>query len=168
VDDPQDVYKAHPTRDEIAEVLDQRLTATVGTLNEDGSIHLAYVIFLHVERRLYFETASSTRKARNADHRGSTSMLVQGHASSGRSLMVAAEGQARVIRGPSAHEINHQLRAKYLKPDVLASIDRVWGSFDDVAIEITPHRWRSWTATPFHDATQAALDIPYESAWRTD
>jgi hypothetical protein len=57
---------AHPTDGEIADVLAQRLVATVGTLNEDGSIHLAYVLFLHEDGRLYLETSSVTRKARNA------------------------------------------------------------------------------------------------------
>ena len=41
----------------------RRLAATVETLNEDGSIHLAYVLFLHEDDRLYFETSSVTRKA---------------------------------------------------------------------------------------------------------
>jgi len=97
--DPKQVYRARPTPDEIAEVLAKRLVATVGTLNEDGSIHLAYVIFLHHDGRMYFETSSVTRKARNAERRGWASMIVQGRASTGRSLMVAGEGTARVLRG---------------------------------------------------------------------
>jgi general stress protein 26 len=79
--DAEQVYRAHPTSDEIAEVLAQRLVAAVGTLNSDGSIHLAYVLFLHDDGRMYFETSSVTRKARNAERRGWASMLVQGPAS---------------------------------------------------------------------------------------
>ena len=81
---------------------DQRVTATVGTLNEDGSVHLAYVIFLHEDGKLYFETSSVTRKARNVLSRPQATLLVQGSASTGRNLMVAAEGTARVIEGPEA------------------------------------------------------------------
>ncbi len=57
-----DIYLAKPTREEIDDVLTQRLTATVATLNPDDSIHLAYVIFLYESGKLYWETASSTRK----------------------------------------------------------------------------------------------------------
>jgi hypothetical protein len=60
-----------------------------------------------------------TRKARNAELRGWASMIVQGRASTGRSLMVAGEGTARVLRGPEAHDRNHRLRAKYIKPGAL-------------------------------------------------
>jgi hypothetical protein len=47
-------------------VLGHRQSAAAGTLNEDGSIHLAYVILLYEDGRLYLEAASVTRKARNA------------------------------------------------------------------------------------------------------
>jgi general stress protein 26 len=68
--DAEQVYRAHPTADEVAEVLAQRLVAAVGTLNADGPIHLAYVLLLHDDGRMYFETSSVTRKARNAERRG--------------------------------------------------------------------------------------------------
>jgi hypothetical protein len=45
--DAEQVYRARPTSEGIADVLAGRLVATVGTHNEDGSIHLAYVLFLH-------------------------------------------------------------------------------------------------------------------------
>ena len=80
-------------------------------------------------------------------------MLVQGRAATGRALMVAAEGRARVVGGSEAQEVNRRLRAKYLRPEVLDAIGSVWGGLDDVAIEITPDRWRSWSASPFRDAT---------------
>jgi len=162
------VYRARPQNDEIDDVLQQRLTATVGTLNADGSVHLAYVIFLYADGRLYFETASMTRKARNATRRGQLSMIVQGRAGSGRHLMVAAEGTARVLDGESAREINHRLRAKYIKPSVLADIDRSWNQLDDIAVELTPHRWRSWTGSVLHEVTGRQLTVPYAEAWLPD
>jgi hypothetical protein len=168
VSDAQSVYRAHPTDDEIADVLGQRLTATLGTHNSDGSIHLAYVIFLHEDGRLYLETSSITRKAHNARRDGGASMLVQGRAATGRALMVAAEGRARVVGGSEAQEVNRRLRGKYLRPEVLDAIGSVWVGLDDVAIEITPDRWRSWSASPFRDATAAELEVPYEDAWLPD
>jgi PPOX class probable F420-dependent enzyme len=166
--DATTVYRAHPTQAEIDEVLGQRRSAALGTLNDDGSIHLAYVIFLHEDGRLYLETASVTRKARNVAARPQASMLIQGPASTGRSLMVAAEGSARVIEGAEAHAINHRLRAKYIRPGALDAIDRAWGRFDDVAIEITPRRWRSWTGELLHAETEKELDGSYDDAWLPD
>ena len=49
----------------------------------------------------------------------------------GRSLVVAGEGTARVLRGPEAHDLNHRLRAKYIKPGALDGFDRAWGPLDD-------------------------------------
>jgi hypothetical protein len=162
------VYRSQPTPDEIAEVLGKRVAAAVGTLNEDGSVHLAYVIFLHEDGKLYFETSSVTRKARNVAARGQATMMVQGSASTGRSLMVSVEGTARVIDGPGAQAVNHRLRAKYIKDEAIGAVDRVWGALDDVAIEITPLRWRSWTGDLLHAETERELDGDYDAAWRED
>ena len=164
--DARQIYTSHPTADEIAEVLAQRVTATVGTLNEDGSIHLAYVIFLHEDGKLYFETSMVTRKARNVARRPQATMLVQGSASTGRNLMVAAEGTARVIEGSDAQAINHRLRGKYMKDDALHAIDRVWGPVDDISIQVTPVRWRSFTDYLLVEATEKELGAPLDSAWR--
>jgi nitroimidazol reductase NimA-like FMN-containing flavoprotein (pyridoxamine 5'-phosphate oxidase superfamily) len=164
--DARQIYTSHPTADEIAEVLAQRVTATVGTLNEDGSVHLAYVIFLHEDDRLFFETSSVTRKARNVVSRPQATLLVQGSASTGRNLMVAAEGIARVLEGSKANAINHRLRRKYVKDDALDAIDRAWGPVDDIAIEITPVRWRTFTDDLLHEATVKELGGPLDSAWR--
>jgi nitroimidazol reductase NimA-like FMN-containing flavoprotein (pyridoxamine 5'-phosphate oxidase superfamily) len=162
----EQVYRDHPDAEEVADVLAQRLTAAVGTLNEDGSVHLAFVIFLAEDGRLYFETSSTTRKARNAARGPHLSMLVQGTAGSGRSLMVAAEGTPRVLRGEEARAVNHRLRAKYLKPEALPGINAAWDALDDVAVELTPTRWRSWTGTALHAETSTHLSgISYDDAW---
>ncbi len=160
------IYQAHPTQAEIDDVLDQRLTGALGTLNDDGSIHLTYLLFLHESGRFLLETASSTRKARNIAARGTASILVQGTASTGRSLMVEAEGTARLIALPEAHDVNHRIRAKYVVPDAIEALDAAWGRFDDVALELTPIRWRSWTGSVLATTTEADLGRSYEGIWR--
>jgi hypothetical protein len=161
-----DVYRARPTEDEIADILGQRLVAAIGTLNEDGSIHLAYVIFRYEDGRLWFETSSVTKKARNAEARRTASFLVHGTASSGRSGMVAGEGTARIIRGDDARAINHRIRAKYITDDAIGRIDRAWDAFDDVAVEITPARLRSWTGAVLRTATEESTGADYDDVWR--
>jgi nitroimidazol reductase NimA-like FMN-containing flavoprotein (pyridoxamine 5'-phosphate oxidase superfamily) len=162
------VYRSRPTETEIGDVLAQRLVATVGTLNPDESVHLAYVLFEHHDGHIYFETSSVTRKARNAERTRSASVVVRGQASGGRNLMVSIEGVARVIRGIEAHTINHRLRAKYIRPEALPDVDRAWASLDDVAVEVTPRRQRSWTANLLHEETQKELSVPFGEIWLPD
>jgi nitroimidazol reductase NimA-like FMN-containing flavoprotein (pyridoxamine 5'-phosphate oxidase superfamily) len=163
--DARAVYREHPTDEEIDEVLAQRLTAAIGTTNPDASVHLAFVIFLREGDRLYFETSSTTRKSRNVAAKGAASAMVQGTASTGRHLMVAVEGSARVVSGDEARAVNHRLRAKYFKPEALDGVNRAWDRIDDVAVEISTDRWRSWTGGLFHAETQRELEMPYDDAW---
>jgi PPOX class probable F420-dependent enzyme len=163
-----DVYLAHPEQAEIDDVLANRGVAALGTLNEDGSIHLTYLLFLYEEGRFVLETASSTRKARNVAARATASLLIQGTASSGRSLMVECEGTARIVPAPAAHAINHRLRAKYLVQDAIDAVDRAWGNFDDVSIEVTPERWRSWTGSELARATEELTGRDYQGIWKPD
>ena len=163
--DARAVYRHRPTQGEIDEVLGQRLVAAVGTLNADGSVHLAYVIFLFADGRFYVETSSITRKVRNAAARQRATLLIQGVGSKGRNLMVSAEGSARILRGDDAQETNRRVRAKYLRSEALDALDRAWGPIDDVSIEITPTRWRSWTGTLLHAAAIEQLGTAYEDAW---
>ncbi|MGH8947898.1 MAG: pyridoxamine 5'-phosphate oxidase family protein [Acidimicrobiia bacterium] len=72
----EEIYRAGATMEEIEDVLSKRLNAAVGTLNGDGSIHLAFVIFLYAESRFYFETSSVTRKARNVRARPTASFEI--------------------------------------------------------------------------------------------
>jgi PPOX class probable F420-dependent enzyme len=164
-DDARAVYRARPSDGEVADVLAQRLVATVGTVNEDGSVHLAYVLFLHAGGRLFFETSSLTRKARNVQRTGRATLLVQGKAASGRSLMVAIDGTANVWRGERADAINHQLREKYVKHEALDDMDRVLDRLDDVTVEITPRTWRSWEGSVLRGHLQRGLRMPYDDAW---
>jgi nitroimidazol reductase NimA-like FMN-containing flavoprotein (pyridoxamine 5'-phosphate oxidase superfamily) len=163
-----DVYRARPTDEEIADVLGQRIVAAIGTLNEDGSIHLAYVIFLFEDGRLWFETSSVTRKARNAERRGTASFLVHGTPASGRSVMVAGEGTATVLHGEEAKAVNRRIRTKYITDDAIDLVDRAWNELDDVAIGITPSTWRSWTGATLRTATEESTGTDYESVWRPD
>jgi F420H(2)-dependent biliverdin reductase len=163
-----DIYLAHPDQAEIDDILGQRGVTALGTLNADGSIHLTYLLFLYEDGRFFLETASSTRKARNVAARGVASLLIQGTAATGRSLMVECEGVARIIALPDAHATNHRIRAKYLVPDAVDAVDAAWGRFDDVSIEVTPARWRSWTGDVLAATTESALGRSYGEIWQPD
>lgn len=162
--DAADIYLAKPPPEEIEAQLERPIKAVVGTLNPDGSIHLAFVLFLWEHGKFYFETASMTKKARNIAARPSASFAVDPPG-----FMAMAEGTARVIDGEEAHSINGRLRAKYLTEEAAATVGAAWGTVDDVAIEITPHRWRSWSGDLLQElGEQAAGDLPYGEWWITD
>jgi PPOX class probable F420-dependent enzyme len=164
----KEIYRTHPTDEEIAEVLGQREIATLGTLNDDGSVHLAYVIYLFEDGVFRLETSSVTRKARNVAARGTASIIVSGRASSGRSLMVEAEGTARIVEAPESVELNRRVLAKYVLPDAVDDLNAVWSRFDDVAIELTPARWRSWTNTLLRAEAEAGTGRSYAEIWKPD
>jgi hypothetical protein len=165
----RDIYRASATMEEIEDLLTKRLNSTIGTLNEDGSIHLAYVIFLYEEGRFYCETASLTRKARNVKARSTASFIVEGQVSSGRSVMAENEGTALLIDGDEARSINRRLREKYITAAALDQVDDAWNEFDDVAIEITPGpRWRSWCGELFREQTAEAMGGAMTGVWLPD
>lgn len=138
--DARDVYLVQPAPEEIEQHLERPITATVGTINDDGSIHLAFVLFLWEEGKLYFETASMTKKARNVASRETASFAIEG-----RGFMAMAEGRARLVDGVEADAINGRLRRKYLTAAAADTVGAAWGTVDDVAVEITPTKWRSWS-----------------------
>jgi len=162
--DAHDVYLAKPAPEAIEEHLGRRINATIGTLNPDGSIHLAFVLFLWEEGKLYFETASMTKKARNVAARPTASFAFEG-----RGFMAMAEGVARIIGGDEAHAINGRLRQKYLTEPAAATVGEAWGTVDDISVEITPTKWRSWSNRALGEMGQdSAGELPPSEWWRSD
>jgi hypothetical protein len=150
------VYLAKPPPEAITAQLERPINAVVGTLNPDNSIHLAFVIFLWENGRFYFETASMTKKVRNLRRNPTASFAIDPPG-----FMAMAEGMARIIEGDEALAINGRIRAKNLTPAAAGSVGAAWGEFDDVAVEITPHKWRSWSNAVLVEASiEAAGDLP--------
>lgn len=163
-----EIYRTHPTEQEIAEVLDLREIATLGSLNDDGSVHLAYVIFLFEDGVFRLETSSVTRKARNIAARQAASIIVGGRASSGRSLMVEAEGTARIVAPPESVDLNRRVLAKYVVDGAVDDLNATWSRFDDICIELRPERWRSWTNTLLRAEAETGTGRSYSEIWKPD
>lgn len=125
--------------DEVRAALEATLNATVGTLDAAGSVNLANVWFLFEGGKLYYETASTTAKARNVAERGVVTMLI-----AHPEIDVRATGHGRVILGEEAQTINERLRAKYDASDAQHAYFR---TVDDCTVEISVDQWRSWTNT---------------------
>jgi hypothetical protein len=49
----------------------------------------------------------------------------------------------------------------------ISSVGMAWAEFDDVAIEITPTRWRSWSSEALYAVgREASGDMPSSEWWR--
>ena len=162
--DASDVYLAKAAPEAIEQHLERRTNATIGSINPDGSIHLAFVLFLWENGRLYFETASMTKKARNIAARPTASFAFEG-----KGFMAMAEGVGRIIEGSEAHAINGRLRQKYLTEPAVETVGAAWGTVDDVSVEITPTNWRSWSNEVLSElGRESAGDLPPSDWWLPD
>lgn len=162
--DAADVYLDKPAPKEIEAQLYRPIKAVVGTHNPDGSIHLAFVLFLWENGKFYFETASMTKKVRNIQSNPAASFAIDPPG-----FMAMAEGTARIIGGSEAHEINSRLRSKYLTEEAAELVGGAWGTIDDVSVEISPHNWRSWSGAALQElGEEAAGDLPYGDWWVTE
>ena len=158
--DAREIYRAQAAPDDIEAFLETRANAVLATLNRDGSIHLAFMIFLFEEGKMFFETSSTTVKARNIAARPQASFAVDGDG-----FMAMAQGTARLIHGEEAHSINGRLRAKYLTEAAAVTVGNAWGQIDDVAIEVTPTRWRSWSNAKFGQFSMEAAEGLHPREW---
>lgn len=159
--DAEYVYLAKPEHKEIEAQLMRPINAVVGTLNPDGTIHLAFVLFLWENEKFYFETSSMTKKARNLKRSPTASFAIDPPG-----FMAMAEGEGRVITGDEAHRINSKIRSKYLTDAAVETVGGAWGAIDDCSIEITPRRWRSWSSSALTElSAQAAGDLPPDEWW---
>lgn len=158
--DASDIYLAKAAPEVIQQHLKRPINATIGTLNADGSIHLAFVLFLWEDGKLYFETASMTKKARNVAARATASFAFEGEG-----FMAMAEGVGRLIDGKQAHAINHRLRQKYLTQPAVDTVGAAWGTVDDVAVEITPTKWRSWSNDALSELGRQSAGNLVPSEW---
>lgn len=128
----------------VRELLGLRLIATLGTTNDDGSIHLTPIWYLYDAGRLYLPTGSGSRKVRNLRARPRTTVLIdQRHGDCHR--WASAEGTASLLTGPDSRAMNERVRARYLTAAGEQTYGRLIDAFDDVTIVVRPRRWRSWT-----------------------
>jgi PPOX class probable F420-dependent enzyme len=129
----------------LQEMLHGRYIATLGTENEDGSIHLTAVWYLFEDGNLFVATSSKSRKARNIATRAKASLMVDVR-KPGAERGVTAVGKAELISGEPSREINRRIHSRYMSAGAMADphIEPVFASFDDVTIRITPSSWPAW------------------------
>ncbi|HXJ04641.1 MAG TPA: pyridoxamine 5'-phosphate oxidase family protein [Candidatus Acidoferrum sp.] len=129
----------------LQEFLRGRHIATLGTENEDGTIHLTAVWYLFEYGCLFVATSSKSRKARNLAARPKASLMVDLRRP-GTERGVTAAGRAELISGDLSRETNLRIHSRYLSAGALSDphVGPVFASFDDVTIRLTPDSWTAW------------------------
>ena len=127
------------------DLLRGRHIATLGTENENGSIHLTAVWYLFEDGNLFIATSSRTRKARNVAARAKASLMVDAR-KPGTERGVTAAGSVQLISGERSREINWRLHSRYLSAAAMADphVGPVFAAFDDVTIQLRPLAWTTW------------------------
>jgi PPOX class probable F420-dependent enzyme len=131
------------------ELLSRRLTASLGTLNNDGSIHLVPIWYLFEDGQFFMETSSATRKARNIQARPQATVTVEAH---NQASWVSASGIVEIIRGERSSTINARIRDRYLTTAGSQAVGPILEEIDDVTLAVTPQYWRSWNGASLMDA----------------
>jgi hypothetical protein len=124
-----------------------RRIATLGTQNDDGSLHLTPVWYLFRDGHFFIGSASSSRKARNAVARPTASVMVEIR-QPGAERWISGAGPVTILRGDEARPMVAAIQDRYLTAEALRD-PRVGPGFaaaDDIALWIRPATWRSWAA----------------------
>jgi Pyridoxamine 5'-phosphate oxidase len=127
------------------ELLMGRFIASLGTKNEDGSIHLTAVWFVFEAGCFFVATSSRSRKGRNVIARPQVSLMVDIR-KPGSERGVVAMCTVEVIRGETSREMNTRVHRRYMSEAALAD-PRAGGTLaamDDITLKLTPTGWYAW------------------------
>jgi nitroimidazol reductase NimA-like FMN-containing flavoprotein (pyridoxamine 5'-phosphate oxidase superfamily) len=136
------------------EILAGRFIASLGTQNEDGSIHLTAVWYLFDGGCFYVATSSRTRKARNVAVRPKASLMVDVRNPASKERGLVALGTVDVIAGERSREINVRTCRRYMSEAAMAD-PRAGGTMaalDDITLKLTPTGWYAWDMRTFDNA----------------
>ncbi|MGH9513337.1 MAG: pyridoxamine 5'-phosphate oxidase family protein [Terriglobales bacterium] len=135
------------------EILSGRLIASLGTENDDGSVHLTAVWYLLEDASLYVATFSRSRKARNVLSRPRASLMVDIRTPASERGVVAV-CTAEAIGGESSKQINARIHRRYMSEAAIAD-PRAGGTMaamDDITLKLTPTGWYEWDMRVLDDA----------------
>ena len=151
---------------DIRQLVIEKSSVTLGTINPDGSPHMTLLLFsLDNDDRMHLPTPRTTRKVKNILERPTVTALVTidgGWAS--------CTGQARIVDGEDAADLNRSVRERLFTETGLATMGRFLAAHEDTTIEITPTKWLSWTMDPifsWFEDNGINLD-DFEGAWMKD
>ena len=130
----------HGLNDALRGFLAQQGTASLGTINPDGSPQMTLVQFSLAESdQVHIPTIHSTRKVKNIVERPEVTVLVDVGFG-----WVSCTGPARIVHGSEAAGLNRGVYERLLSDEGLATIGRFLEAHEDCTIEVAPTKWLSW------------------------
>lgn len=140
--------------DSMIEFLNGSHYATLGTHNEDGSIHLTTVWYLFDNGRFYFVTGSSARKARNCKARPNATVVVDSRRIQGEEQSISSSGSVEIITGEESKEINKKIIQRYITQEGIndPAVGPVFEVAGEEVICLTPETWNSYELKSVDDA----------------
>ena len=135
-------------------LLTGRFIASLGTHNQDGSIHLTAIWYLFEDGCFYISTSSRSRKGRNVLARPKASLMVDIRKSPGAEKGVVAMGITEVLTGEASKKINLRIHARYMSPAAVADprLGGALAAMDDITIKLVPTLWYAWDMAALDDA----------------
>lgn len=142
----------------VRELLDERLVATLATIEPDGVPHAVAVWIASVDGALVVATGSASRKVANARRDPRATVMLHdsrpGFEVCGATIVCEAE----VLGGPAAAPLVELVHRRYLTAEAegLPAV-AAFASFDDVAIVLRPVWALTWDerASPAAEALRA-------------
>lgn len=146
------------------ELLHARLSATLATVADDGSIHVVAMWFLWDGDALLIPTSHATRKVRNLERDPRATVMIDDSRGGFDLRGVTLVGRAEIVRGEAASLLNRRIHLKYVTEEGLALEPvRRYLSTDDVTIRFMPERVSSWDLAATEQArslTEGRLYLP--------
>ena len=131
---------------EIDELLSKTLIANLGTLDNDGGIHILARWFLRIDNDICIPTSSHTRKYRNLQARPRASVMIDISRAGLNLRGVLIRGRVDILYGEVARQINHSIHLKYVTPEGLndAEAASYLSKGDDITIKVHMDHLISW------------------------
>ena len=122
-----------------------RHIACLASENADGSLHLTATWYVYEVGRLYLETDSTSRQARNLRARPTASLMIDARRP-GAEFGVTAAGHAELVSGERSHDLNQRIFRWYLSPAAMADprLGVLLTIPTAITIELIPTTWTAW------------------------
>ena len=132
--------------DEIDKILSMTLIANLGTIDNDGSIHLVPMWFLRIENDICIPTSRHTHKYRNLLARPHASVMIDISLTGLNLKGVLVRGKVELVDGEEARKINRMIHLKYIMPEALsdANVSSYLYKGDDITVKVHMDHLISW------------------------
>ena len=133
----------------VSELVALRIVAVLGTLNDDGSIHVVPMWFANDGDTLLLATGHASRKVRNLERDARATVMLHDSRPGFEVCGVSMSGRGEIVRGPEARPLIARVHRKYVSPDGdrLEEVAEFLAS-DDVALRFVPERGLLWDERP--------------------